>query len=139
MKVPKQVYAGIGIAVAVSLALTNSLLLRGEVIMRERCRLGDTFELEVPESGVKYLIAITSTRSSKRRKNYFLHLTIAGPDGSNALDYEESLPHKSARYINFVPETAGKYKIKIGGKGFASNPSLRLKIYIGDKRILRIF
>jgi len=139
MKIPKNVYVGAGVALALILALVNSFLLRGDRVLMERARLGDEFEIDVANPGDSYLIEIASTRSSKRRHSYFLDLTVTGPDGGEVLKYEESLPRSSRRYIRFTPEKPGKHKIKVGGRAFAAPPSLRVMVYVNDKRLVRLF
>jgi hypothetical protein len=139
MKIPKNVYVGAGVVVVLALALVNSFLLRGDRVLMERAHLGDEFEFDVAKPGESYLVEIASTRSSKRRRSYFLDLTVTGPDGGEVLKYGESLPRSSRRYIRFTPEKAGKHKIKVGGRAFAAPPSLWVKVYVNDKRLVRLF
>jgi hypothetical protein len=139
MKIPKNVYWIIGGGIALILALVNFFVLRGDRVLMERARLGNTLEFNVPKAGENYLVEISSTRTKKRRRSYFLNLSVTDPDGKEVVKYEESLPRSSKRYVKFVSETTGKHKIKIGGRAFAAAPSLRVMIFVNDKRLVRFF
>jgi hypothetical protein len=126
-------------AVVIAFVLFEFFYLRGETVCDEWASLGDTVKFTVSKPNQPYLLEFSDRRSKKRQGLYTLKVSVLNPDGEEVVTYDETIPRKRTRHIEFTPKTAGDYTIKISGKGLTQNPRLRVEVLVNDKRISRRF
>lgn len=129
------------VAIAVALALTDLVVLRGEPVGSATVPLrpGEVGLLEISRVGEEHTVEISTRRRVRgETRGEAVTIRLRGPDGAT-LHEESELVARKTRYFAFVPERAGTYRISVDDNRTllgSSTGSARVSVTVNDRRIL---
>jgi hypothetical protein len=133
----------IAVALAITMALLDFVVLRGERVDGDTVRLSsdDSALIEINRVGEEHLVEIsTRRRRGGDTEGRSVSYRLEDPDGRIVVEESEFVSRKR-RFVRFKPDLAGEYRLFVEDPGLfgGSGDSARVSVYVNDRRILGRF
>lgn len=129
------------VVIAVALALTDLVVLKGEPVdaVTVPLRPGEVGLLEISRAGEEHRVRVSTRRRVRgEMRGSAVAIRLAGPDGST-IHEESELVARKTRSFEFVPAQAGTYRISVDDNRtlLGNSPgAARVSVTVNDRRIL---
>lgn len=127
--------------IAVALALTDLVVLKGEVVdtVTVPLRPGEVGLLEISRAGEEHLVEISTRRRVRgETRGEAVTIRLSAPDGATVHEESELVARKT-RFFEFVPDRPGTYRISVDDNRSllgTSSGRARVSVTVNDRRIL---